>query len=238
MDSVSFDVPDGTIFGLIGPNGAGKTTLLNCLSRVYRHKSGDITFAGRSISKLAPHAIPRLGIARTFQNLAVFHSMTVLENVLIGAHCRSRAGFIASALRPRWVGAEEARLKARALEIARYLDLWRLAERQISELPFALKKRVELGRALAAEPRLLLLDEPAAGLNELEVRELRDLINDVGNRYDLTVLLVEHHMGLVMSVTNRIAVLNFGKKIAEGRPEEIRRNPEVVAAYLGTVSRG
>ncbi len=233
LNKVSFDVPRGGVFGLIGPNGAGKTTLFNCLSRLYRYSEGDIRFNGQSITRMPPHAMPALGIARTFQNLAMFRTMSVVENVMEGAHCRSRAGFIAGALRLPWVVAEEERLRARAEEIVRYLDLWPMRDRKVGDLPFGIQKRVEIGRALAADPQMILLDEPAAGLNHEEVEHLKNLICDIRDRIGVTILLVEHHMGLVMAVSNRIATLNFGAKIAEGTPEEIQNDGAVIAAYLG-----
>ena len=234
LDSVGFDVPRGTVFGLIGPNGAGKTTLFNCLSRLYQYQQGDVLFEGRSITNTPTHDIAQLGIGRTFQNLAMFDTMSVERNVMVGAHCRSRSGFFSSAVRLPWVRDEESRLRDRAAKILDYMQLTPYRDRPVSDLPFGIKKRVELGRALAAEPKLLLLDEPAAGLNHEELGGLGELILDIRNRLGITVLLVEHHMSLVMSVSDRVVALNFGRKIAEGTPDEVRAHPDVIQAYLGT----
>ncbi|MDE2275793.1 MAG: ABC transporter ATP-binding protein [Burkholderiales bacterium] len=233
LDGVSFEVARGQICGLIGPNGAGKTTLFNCLSRLYPYQRGDILFEGRSITDLPSHGIAALGMGRTFQNLAMFKTMPVLANVMVGAHARSSAGFLASALRLPRVTAEEQRLRGRALEIIDYLGLGSVQARPVGDLPFATQKRVELGRALAAEPKLLLLDEPAAGLNHEELAALAALIRDIRDRFAITVLLVEHHMALVMGLCDRIVALNFGRKIAQGTPSEIQNHPDVIAAYLG-----
>jgi len=234
LDNVSFDVAPGQIVGLIGPNGAGKTTLFNCISRLYECDSGEIFFGERALRSTARHGIAALGIGRTFQNLALFGTMSVLDNVMVGHHCRTRGGFLANALRLPLAAREDRAIAEKARELIAALDLEAVAATRVADLPFGTQKRVELARALAAEPKLLLLDEPASGLNHEEVSQLGALIRDLRERFRLTVLLVEHHMSLVMSISERVVALNFGRLVAQGTPAEVREHPELVRAYLGT----
>ena len=233
LDAVRFQVAPGQICGLIGPNGAGKTTLFNCISRLYEPGDGVIRFEGRPLSRLPRHEIARLGIARTFQNLALFSTMSVRENVRVGAHAVAGGGFLASALWLPLARRAEKQIAALADALIVECRLGAVADRLVGELPFGIKKRVELARALAVSPKLLLLDEPAAGLNHEEVDALATEIVSLRDRRGLSVLLVEHHMNLVMRVSDQVVALDFGRLIADGTPAQVRAHPDVIRAYLG-----
>jgi branched-chain amino acid transport system ATP-binding protein len=232
VNGVSFAVSEGTIKAIIGPNGAGKTTLLNLITRVYRPDAGEVWFAGRRIDRLPAHRVVRLGVARTFQNLRLFGDMTVLENVMVGRHCRTGAGPLAALLRTPAERGEEQAIAAAAWRLLEEVGLADRAHEFAGELPFGKQRLLEIARALATGPRLLLLDEPAAGLNAAEAANLGEFIRRI-RLGGVTTVLVEHHMELVMDISDEILVLNFGEKLAEGRPGEIRAHPDVLRAYLG-----
>jgi branched-chain amino acid transport system ATP-binding protein len=231
LEDVSFDVHEGEILGLIGPNGAGKTTVFNCISRFYDPDGGAITFGGVNVLRLPPHKVIHAGIARTFQSVLLFKGMTVLENVLAGQHSRARHNPI-SWLLPS-TQREERDLRRSAMELLDWLGLADVRDHAAAGLPFGVQKRVEMARALAANPKLLLLDEPAGGLSHEELEDLSRLIRAIRHDLKVTVLLVEHNMELVMTISDRVCVLNFGRKIADGSPEEVRSNATVIEAYLG-----
>jgi branched-chain amino acid transport system ATP-binding protein len=233
LDGISFDMAAGSILGLIGPNGAGKTTLFNCLSRLYTPDGGDILFQGCSILHRPRHRIAEMGIGRTFQNVALFQNLSVLDNVRIGTHSLAKGDFFSDAFYLPWSRRSERFADGLASELIDYLALGPHATKRVADLPFGTQKRVELARALATNPQILLLDEPACGLNHEEVEQLGTVIRRVRQDRGVSILLVEHHMNLVMSISDSIVALNFGRKIGQGTPSEIQTHPEVIAAYLG-----
>lgn len=232
QDAISFAVEPGIVCGLIGPNGAGKTTLFNMITGIYPPDEGDIFFNGNSISRLPVHRLVGLGIARTFQNVELFSSMTVLENVLVGMHVRTCSGFWGAVTRLPWVMREERRALEKAEALLEFTGLESFAHRPAGDLPVGRQKTAEIARALASEPKLLLLDEPAAGLNAVETEALGTLMGEIRNR-GITMMLVEHDMSLAMGISDTILVLDQGRKLAQGTPREIQGNPDVMEAYLG-----
>ncbi len=233
LTDVTFKINEGEIFGLIGPNGAGKTTMFNVITNMFPPTSGEISFLGDKISGIKPHKITDKGICRTFQNIRLFSQMSVLENVLVGGHCRSKSGVFSSVFRTNSQRKEESGMNEKAVELLELVGLSSYQDVVAENLAYGQQRRLEIARALASSPRLLLLDEPAAGMNETETEDLFDLIKKVQKR-GITVLLIEHDMPFVMKLCDRITVLNFGKKLAEGTPEEIQNNQDVIEAYLGS----
>ena len=238
LAGVSFNLARGQILGLIGPNGAGKTTLFNCLSRLYQPSSGDILFEGQSILARPAHRIAEIGIGRTFQNVALFDRLTVLQNVMIGGHTRGKSDYLSDALALPWVTRQDAELRRKSMKVLADLGLEGEANRPVQGMPFGTRKRVELARALVGSPKLILLDEPAGGLNHDELGDLARLIRHIRDDLGVTVLLVEHHMSLVMSISDRWSSSISGRRSPKARPPRCRQHPEVIQAYLGSALKG
>lgn len=233
LADVSFEVRRGELFAIIGPNGSGKTTIFNCISRIYTPDKGQIQFEDVDLLNLKPHQVPGLGIARGFQNLALFSNMSVLDNLMLGRHCVMRSGVLSSAVFFGKTLNEEIQNRRKVEEIIEFLEMESIRKHMVGSLPLGLQKRVDLARTLAMEPKILLLDEPTAGMNLEETEDIARFIIDINEELDVTIILIEHDMGVVMDIADRMCVLNFGLKIAEGNPEEIRNHPRVIEAYLG-----
>jgi branched-chain amino acid transport system ATP-binding protein len=233
ITDLSFELQEGEIFALIGPNGAGKSTVFNCINGIYKPTRGNIFFEGEKITNLRPHRIARKGIARTFQNIALFRNMTVLDNLLLGRNLYLKAGVIRGGLFLGKALREELANREVVERVIDFLEVENVRKKLVGSLPFGIQRRVELGRALAMDPKLLLLDEPVSGMNVEETEDMARFILDINEEFGMTILLVEHDMGVVMDISDRILVINFGEKITEGKPEVVAKNPLVIKAYLG-----
>lgn len=233
VSNMSFHVDEGEIYGVIGPNGAGKTTIFNLITGVYQVTEGDVIFNGQSIEGKKPYQIINLGIARTFQNIRLFTGMTVLENILVGVHDRMKSGLLASIIHTASQQKEEKEAREEAMKLLAFVGLDKDADRLATELPYGKQRKLEIARAMATKPKLILLDEPAAGMNDSETAALTELIRNIREKFGITIVLIEHDMQLVMSLCDRVMVVNFGKELAEGVPDEVQNNPQVIEAYLG-----